>query len=161
MTRTENRRLDAADFLERVGCEIKTVMSDRRGGSYSVGRAGENAYFLPATWSSEAAVLDWVHANHAVVRRGVLGDPVDRAEYLVHVLERAAERADGDWYVFMAAAGDGVAQVRREAEASRDDDLLEAVAIFEDADRRAPETLVAMVRGQLGMEQTESCAPRC
>lgn len=160
MTRTETRRLDAADFLERVGCEIKTVMSDRRGGSYSVGRVGELGYFLPTTWASEAAVLDWVHGNHAVVRRGVLGDPVDRADYLVHVLERAAERASGDWYVFMAAAGDGVAQVRREAEASRDQELLDAVAIFEEADRRAPETLVAMVRGQLGLEQSESYAPR-
>lgn len=160
MTRTESRRLDAADFLERVGCEIKTVFSDRRGGSYSVGRTEVNGYFLPTTWSSETAVLDWVHANHAVVRRGVLGEPVDRAEYLVHVLEQAAARAAGDWHVFVAAAGDGVAQVRKEAETATDDELLEAVEIFESVDRRTPEAVVEMVRRQIGMEQTESYAPR-
>ena len=146
-----DRREEAADFLERVGCRITTSFSDRGGGSYSVGRIGQEGYFLPTTWPKEEYVLDWVYGHREQVRRGVLGEPVEFALFLEHAVEKAAERAGDDWHMFVAALGNDLDQVRLEAREAKDDEILDLVDDIEGLRSGSPTEVLARVREVLGV----------
>ncbi|GJD89446.1 hypothetical protein BHAOGJBA_2973 [Methylobacterium hispanicum] len=145
------RRAEAAEFLEKVGCEITSSFFGRNGGSYSVGRIGRNAYFLPTTWPREEYVLDWVHGHREQVRRGVLGEPVEFQLFLEFAVERAAERAGGDWHLFVAALGNDLDQVRREAREAKDDEVLDLVDEIEGMRAGSPAEVLGRVRNALGL----------
>ncbi|WP_408903171.1 hypothetical protein [Methylobacterium radiotolerans] len=144
-----DRRQEAADFLEKVGCRITTSFSGRRVGSYSVGRIGEDGYFLPTTWPREEYVLDWVFGHREQVRRGVLGEPVEFQLFLQHAVERAVERAGDDWHIFVAAVGNDLDQVRLEAREAKDDEVLDLLDEIEDLRSGSPSRVLARVRDVL------------
>lgn len=156
MTAAE-RREEAAEFLDKLGCEITCSFHDRDGGSYSVGRIGQNAYFLPTTWPRREYVLDWVHGHPEQIRRGVLGEPVEFQLFLEFVVQRAAERAGDDWHVFVAAVGNDLDQVRREAREAKDDEVLDLLDEIEDIQTGSPSEVLGRVRSVLGLAHS---APR-
>ncbi len=145
-----DRRAEAADFLERIGCRITASFFDRREGSYSVGRIGQDGYFLPTTWPREEYVLDWVYGHREQVRRGVLGEPVEFALFLEHAVEKAAERAGDDWHMFVAALGNDLDQVQLEAREAKDDEILDLVDDIEGMRSGSPADVLARVREVLG-----------
>jgi hypothetical protein len=142
-------RDDAAKFLAKLGCEITCSFSGRDGGSYSVGRIGENACFLPTTWPREEYVLDWVHAHREQVRRGVLGEPVEFHLFLEFALERAADRSGGNWHLFVAAVGNDLDQVRREASEATDDEVLDLLDAIEEMSGGSPDDVLERTRSAL------------
>jgi predicted HD phosphohydrolase len=146
-----DRRAEAADFLERIGCRITASFFDRREGSYSVGRIGQDGYFLPTTWPREEYVLDWVYGHREQVRRGVLGEPVEFALFLEHAVEKAAERAGDDWHMFVAALGNDLDQVQLEAREAKDDEILDLVDDIEGMRSGSPADVLARVREVLGL----------
>lgn len=146
-----DRRAEAADFLERIGCRITASFFNRREGSYSVGRIGQDGYFLPTTWPREEYVLDWVYGHREQVRRGVLGEPVEFALFLEHAVEKAAERAGDDWHMFVAALGNDLDQVQLEAREAKDDEILDLVDDIEGMRSGSPADVLARVREVLGL----------
>ncbi|OAH21720.1 hypothetical protein AX289_16830 [Methylorubrum populi] len=156
MTAAE-RRQEAAEFLDKLGCEITCSFHDRDGGSYSVGRVGQNAYFLPTTWPRREYVLDWVHGHPEQIRRGVLGEPVEFQLFLEFAVQRAAERAGDDWHVFVAAVGNDLDQVRREAREAKDDEVLDLLDEIEGMSSGSPDDVLERTRNALGLS---SSAPR-
>ena len=143
-----DRRQEAADFLEKLGCRITASFFDRNGGSYSVGRIGEDGYFLPTTWPREEYVLDWVYGHREQVRRGVLGEPVEFQLFLEH----AAARAGDDWHIFLAAVGNDLDQVRLEAREAKDDEVLDLLDDIEDLRSGSPSEVLERVRSALGID---------
>jgi hypothetical protein len=152
-----DRRQEAADFLEKLGCIVTASFFDRDGGSYSVGRIGEDGYFLPTTWPKPEYVLDWVYGHREQVRRGVLGEPVEFQLFLEHAVERAAGRAGGDWHIFLAAVGNDLDQVRLEAREAKDDEVLDLLDDIEDLRSGSPAEVLERVRSALGLDMQ---APR-
>lgn len=151
------RREEAAEFLAKLGCEVTCSFFDRNGGSYSVGRIGQNGYFLPTTWPRQEYVLDYVHGHREQIRRGVLGEPVEFHLFLEFAVERAAERAGDDWHVFVAAVGNDLDQVRREAREAKDDEVLDLLDEIEDLRTGSPSEVLGRVRSALDLGH---CAPR-
>jgi hypothetical protein len=149
MTLNQDRRSQALSLLEQHGLEIKQPVIDRDGGSYAIGRKGENTYDSP-TFASADDVLEWVVDSPEAVERISKGEAFLVSFWLIERMEAAAAETSGT-EAFLEAIMPDLTKASIEADRQDSDDLIGIIDDIRDMDDKESQEIIAWAREALGV----------